>query len=264
MEMSNRLPATALARLGYYIFPIRQDGKIPLVKWSTESTCSVLAVDSWWSSYPHDNIGIDTGRSGLLVVDLDSTEAALAFQELWDKHEPGEPSLVVATRRGWHLYFDATARHLRNTAGKLGCGIDTRGGGGMVIAPGSMVQGVPYEVVSGNLSDVPALPDWLYRRLRPKPQTVSQRREKTHLFKPSTFQAQRALRQWCAKIISAPHGEQNTRINLAAFVLGRDFCPPLDIDEVREQLQQAAEEGNHPRVRAVPTIRSGLQGKLYE
>jgi len=255
--------AGQLAGLGYYIFPIARDSKVPVLRWSMESTCNPQKVQRWWRDWPEDNIGIDTGRSGLLVVDLDNSQAAMAFMEKWDRHQAQDPALVIQTPRGWHLYFENLDYNpLRNTQNRLGEGIDTRGAGGMVIAPGSKVAGMPYQVLSGSLGDVPPLPGWLATYLKPRPQTIAQQREaeRRRWFKPSQFQAERALTQWCRKIASAPQGQQNNRINLAAFILARDFCPPLDIEDVRHKLELAAEEGNHPRRRAEPTIASGLRG----
>lgn len=256
--MSNR--AEELATLGYVIFPILPDEKRPLVKWSRESTCSLEVVREWWRDWPTDNVGINCGESGIVVIDLDSEGAARQFMSSWYRHEQDMPGLIVATRRGWHLYFESPIHGaIHNSAGRLGSGIDVRGQGGMVLAPGSVVRGTPYTVLRGTLEAVPPMPGWLYQKLAPKPPSLAQDRlKRSPKFVPRLPQAQAQLRQWCRKIITAPDGMQNNTINAAAHVLARDYSPPLDLDEVREELERAAEVGQHPVSRARPTIRSGL------
>lgn len=256
---------TTLAKLGYCLFPIAPDSKIPVIKWSQHSTCSLTAVEAWWKQFPDDNIGIDCGQTGLLVVDLDGPEAMSAWDQLWDRHEfandkgrlwDGGLWPVIRTRRGYHIYFDASQNDFKNTASKLGPGIDTRGNGGMVIAPGSVVGGRSYRLVAGHLNSVEFAPDWLARKLV-KPKTLGKHRPAGGFLKPSLHRAERELTKWCKRIADADWGTQNNTINTAAYVL-RGFIPPLDMEYVIDQLEIAAEQGNHPRDRARATIRSGL------
>ena len=128
----------------------------------------------------------------------------------------------------------------------------------MVLAPGSVVSGHLYTVLSGSLSSVPSLPGWLGRRLSPPPQRLAQARRKGTVFGRSVRRAEQQLEQWCRKIEMAPDGAQNNTINAAAHVLARDYSPPLDPEEIRCQLEDAALRGRHPLSRARPTIRSGL------
>ena len=73
-------------------------------------------------------------------------------------------------------------------------------------------------------------------------------------FTPSEPKARRELRRWADRIEDAPDGKQNIAINLSAFILAKDFCPPLDPEEIRQELLDAAERGNHPHHRAQSTI----------
>ena len=135
------------------------------------------------------NIGIATGPSGLLVIDLDKpkpgevppprwalpgiTDGADVLAALCERHGqpfPWETFMVRTRRGGLHLYFTAPPGvRLGNTSGRnergLGWLIDTRGHGGYVVAPGSFVD-LPdgtgrYEVIYDR---PPApLPEWLCR-----------------------------------------------------------------------------------------------------
>jgi hypothetical protein len=187
--------ATTLAQLGYSIFPIAPDSKLPVIKWSKHSTCSLTAVRDWWREFPEDNIGIDCGQTGLLVVDLDGPEAVKLWDKVWDRHEDngrlwdGGLWPVIRTRRGYHIYFDASQNEFKNTAGKLGTGIDTRGQGGMVIAPGSVVGGKAYHLIRGHLNSVEFAPDWLARKLV-KPKALRQERPAGGFLRPSLHRSE--------------------------------------------------------------------------
>lgn len=261
--------AVQLANDGFVIFPIEPGTKIAVVKWGTESTCNVECIESWWRTFPNDNIGINCGESGLMVVDLDSTEALGEFAILWLENE-GLPldsftGAVVKTRRGYHLYFEQFGKDmLGNTSQKLGPGIDTRGAGGMVLAPGSVVKGVTYRLVSGDLNKLPSVPQWLDDLLRPRLRkiTYEDKRRLAQMRWPKVAEAE--LRRHCRRIAGSPDGEQNSRINLAAYMMARYAMPPLDPEHVRAELLAAADRGNHPMSRAAATIESGLSKGFLE
>jgi hypothetical protein len=125
------------------------------------------------------------GPSGLAVIDLDC-HATLpddwaAMPGVHDGADvfacllewAGEPRWPATTwvrtpSGGHHLYFrQSPGQEIRNSAGRLGPGVDVRGHGGYVIGPGSVVAGERYEVLDD--SDPAPLPRWLARRLAPEP-----------------------------------------------------------------------------------------------
>jgi len=68
--------ALSLAReAGWYVFPVNPDpkaGKQPYVRWNDEATTDPEQIATWWSiDFPGAYIGVHTGRSGLVVVDID-------------------------------------------------------------------------------------------------------------------------------------------------------------------------------------------------
>ena len=98
-------------------------------------------------------IGIRTGvESGIFVIDCDVTsdvDGVKALKELC----PNLPETITVKtpRNGRHYYFawpdDGTV--IRNSAGKIAVGVDTRGENGYVIAAGSRrSDGVYYEALS--------------------------------------------------------------------------------------------------------------------
>lgn len=179
-----RLGCAALrtARRGWHVFPVHPRSKVPAVSdWENTATTDLDQIAAWWQHKPF-NIGISTGPSGLLVIDLDPSHG-LPAPDRWrdarhgtdvltqlaaDAAEPVPETFTVATPSGGrHLYFrQPDGLRLRNTQGGLGWRIDTRGHGGYVLAAGSHgLAGRSYRAVNDHA--VANLPDWLTRALTP-------------------------------------------------------------------------------------------------
>jgi predicted P-loop ATPase len=135
-----------------------------------DATTNAAQIERWWSQWPDANIGIAT--DDLTVVDVDVSngkpgEASLRALEA--KHGPLPQTFKVKTGSGgWHYYFRGAGR---NSAGKLGPGIDTRGTGGYVIAPPSVhVSGGRYELeaVAPARDPIAPVPEWIAAALRTK------------------------------------------------------------------------------------------------
>lgn len=140
----------ALAHLqaGWAVFPLRPDTKLPLTAHGfKDATKDPELVRRWWTSTPDANIGLATGQaSGVVVVDVDVKNGAKGRESLASiRGLAAGATLTAATPSGgWHLYFVAPAESVRSRAGILP-GIDVRGEGGYVVAPGSQIGGKPYE-----------------------------------------------------------------------------------------------------------------------
>ncbi len=156
------------------------------VGWEERATTDPDRIRRAWSTSPY-NIGIACGPSGLVVVDADLPKPGRVRPAEWDMPgvDDGTDVLAVLAERagqpypadtytvttwsgGTQLYYrHPTGPELRNTAGRLGWLIDTRGPGGYVVAAGSTVNGSTYTVVQ-DAAPLP-LPDWLADPLRPAP-----------------------------------------------------------------------------------------------
>ena len=123
------------------------------------------------------NTGIATGPSRLVVIDLDlpkggkvAPSGAANFRALCERAGQTVPRTytVRTASGGWHLYFAAPpGARLGNTAGTLAPLVDTRAGGGYVVAPGSTTPGGWYSIARD--APVAPLPTWLLRLLQPAP-----------------------------------------------------------------------------------------------
>lgn len=140
-------------------------GKCPRVRWREKSTTDEAQIRKWWGNGRAwgghiPNIGIDCGKSGLLVFDADSYKEGAG--ELSDFLTLAEQATVTALTGGGgqHLIFDAGGKEYGNEAGELPNGIDVRGAGGYIVAaPSIHKSGRAYAYEEGyGPRDVPLLP----------------------------------------------------------------------------------------------------------
>lgn len=256
--------------------------------WEQRATTDPDRIRRAWSCGPAFNVGVACGPAGLLVIDLDTPDpddpgdvappdwaargvrdGAEVLAALADDAGCTVPATwTVATPSGGrHLYFTApAAAELRNTSGDRGRGlgwkIDTRGGGGYVVAAGSITPAGTYRVTDDR--EPAELPPWLLQRLAPAPpppvpagpiRTGSGRRDRY---------LDAALRAETARVHDAPASQRNACLYVAAVALGQLVAGgSLDEDEARRTLHSAAARhlaiGAYSPRQAEQTISSGLR-----
>ena len=127
--------ALKLASAGLAVFPCRVRDKRPATENGLkDATHDPEQIRAWWDLDPNFNVAIATGAiSKIFVVDVDGPDAERELQRL------ELPTTVeTTTARGKHYYFKYPGTPVRNTAGKIAPGVDTRGDGGYVLAPPSI------------------------------------------------------------------------------------------------------------------------------
>ncbi|MFJ9129574.1 bifunctional DNA primase/polymerase [Streptomyces sp. NPDC102340] len=278
------------AARGWRVFPLRPGTKRPAlhgeqacprtgacsdghVKWEQRATTNPDRIRAAWSTGEF-NVGIATGPSGLLVVDLDmpkdknSSDApcgATTFAALCER--AGQTGNVLpdtyrvrTASGGQHLYFTAPAGvRLANTAGTVGELVDTRAWGGYVVAAGSTTSAGAYEAVSGSVAA--PLPEWLQTILKPAPA-----RSTGPLRLPvadGSRAALAALHAECAIVAAAPERQRNNTLNRSAFKVGRFVAwGDLAREAVEEAFQGAGESCGLTPAECRATIRSALDSSL--
>lgn len=172
--------ALHLAGQGFPVFPCNPANKHPLTPHGfKDASTDPATIATFWARHPSALVGIPTGQaSGVFALDLDTDdETGEALGEAWLvsvglAHLLDGPGALTPSG-GRHVYFraDGLAEGLRNTAGKAARGVDTRGEGGYVIAPGSTGAAGAYRATGVGLeaSSLPALPEALLRALAGKP-----------------------------------------------------------------------------------------------
>lgn len=246
------LGAAALyyASLGWPVFPLVPREKLPLFSKKSgghgvkDATADADQVTAWWTQHPDANIGIATGgTSGLYVVDIDGEEGEAGLARY------GELPLCPEshTGKGRHLLF----RHPdgRNTAGKLGPKIDTRGEGGYIVAPPSVhPNGHRYRwAVPPHKADVPALPERMAQQLagvvgRIGAEAVEGARTsavEVVLHGVQEGGRNQALTEYVGRLFASGLRELEV-LELARGVNATKFRPPLPADEVEAVVRSIA------------------------
>lgn len=156
--------AVDYAKNNWFIFPVKPKDKTPLTSHGLkDATNKVDTVREWWAKWPDANIGLNCGKSGMVVVDLDKHGEYDGMAE-WDalKSRFGL-SLCTSTSitggGGRHLLFKApTDKTIKNSAGKLSPGIDVRAEGGYIVLPPSIHpsgNSYAWEPTTTSIEDLP-------------------------------------------------------------------------------------------------------------
>lgn len=215
--------------LGWPVFPLRPGTKRqPALKnWENRATADPARIRRCWSA-DRWNIGLATGPAGLVVVDLDMTkpgdsgpDGAAALANLADERGgPIPETYTVATPSGGrHLYFRAPAGvRLRNTQGQLCTNVDTRAGGGYVVAPGSVTDEGGYELLDER--EPAELPAWLVQVCAENAPTAVSAPVEIRSADTTAYGAA-ALRGEAQRVRDAEPGTYNRVLSSAAYTLGR-------------------------------------------
>lgn len=213
---------------GWPVFPVA--GKRPLTsRGLKDATTDPEQVVSWWQARADTGIAIRTGfASRLFVLDVDGEQGADSLHALEQRHDE-LPATVRSTTGGGgqHFYFRHPGGELRNTAGKLGPGLDTRADGGYVVAP-------PSAHPSGRLYAWDVAPDEAAMAFPP-----------AWLTRPSTpDRAPRPASEW--RELTANGASIGQRNNRAASLAGHLFARGVDPYVVLELVAAWDESRNKP------------------
>lgn len=136
------IAALDYANQGWKIFPCLPGAKQPATpNGYLDASSDPEVIDKWWTDNPNFNLATCPEDQFMAVIEVDTYKGGgeADFEAL---HLP--PTYEVASPHGGtHYYFYGS---LPTTAGKLGQNIDTRGRGGYVLIPPSIVDGKRYSV----------------------------------------------------------------------------------------------------------------------
>lgn len=152
-----RSAACEYAEQGLHILPLVPDTKqpYPRTRGYHDATADVDLAYSMWTGYPHANIGIACGPSGLVVLDVDKRHDGYAtLDALEDQCELPMTPTSSTGGGGEHRYFLMPDRPLK---GRLP-GIDVKVKG-YVVAPPSKVKGKSYKWVRDLREEIASLPE---------------------------------------------------------------------------------------------------------
>jgi DnaB-like helicase C terminal domain/Bifunctional DNA primase/polymerase, N-terminal/Primase C terminal 1 (PriCT-1) len=181
--MGKQLLESALryAALGWPVFPLSPRSKIPYPgsEGFKEATTDKVTITSWWSRQPESNIGIPTAKHRW-VLDVDKRSGGFeTLEELEAKYNKLPNTIRQVTGSGGRQYFFCNSPiDIRNSAGKLGPGLDVRGIGGYVVVPPSIHP-------SGNPYDWDGMDEIEDQKMLPAPQWLIKLLHQTEKHKPA-------------------------------------------------------------------------------
>lgn len=162
--------AIRLADAGYRIFPCQRNGKTPLTPHGCrDATSDVDQVAAWWTRWPTANIGLST--DDLLALDIDGASNPWPSEATRQADLARAPINLTPGGGRHHLFRQPQGRAWGNTVEKLAPHVDSRGNGGYILVPPSVVAERPYAWAEGceGYSDgprgLPLPPDWLVAAL---------------------------------------------------------------------------------------------------
>ena len=240
--MSEEAPvsiALACAARGWHVFPCNAK-KQPLTKNGfKDATTDPEKIRYFWEKKPQASIGIATGASGLVVVDLDvkgADNGCDAWAEIVKDAgtELEDTALVDTPSGGMHVYYRANGHKVGSNAGKLAAGIDVRAEGGYVIAAGSP----GYLYVDGHGPEkMKTLPAVLGERL-------AYRQESTPLIPPESLTIPEGRRDSTLASLGGTmrrRGMDEASILAALLAENKAHCrPPLPATEVERIARSVA------------------------
>jgi hypothetical protein len=193
----NLTVALALAQAGLPVFPAevvfntvkgKWDKKPRIKNWQVEATTDETKIRGWWCLWPDAVAGIELGRADLVVIDADrhagkrvdgvaNLAAQIKLHTVWPPH----PTNTTPSDGEHHYFRQPPGEPLGNSVGLLsGTGVDVRGKGGWVVAPGSWrpdgKRWSPARLSRAYAEGtIPVLPDWLAAMIRPPVQHTAEK-----------------------------------------------------------------------------------------
>ncbi len=240
--------AQHLAARGWAVFPIVAGAKRPpaIRDWEHRATTDPDRITRCWYGRAF-NIGLATGPSGLVVLDLDpaktpgAPDGAAGLTALTATRGVSLPATWTVTTPGGghHLYFTCPPGvRLHNTQSHLAPGIDTRAHGGYVVAPGSHRPDGGYELADD--TDPVELPAWLVQALTEHPATTLSAPARRPVADQAGYVAA-AVQGETDKVRRAPTGQHNAVLCRASYALGQLVgATVLDHTTARADLISAA------------------------
>ena len=279
--------AQKCASLGLHVFPCDADKK-SLVKWRAVSTTDAEQIAKWWRKWPDALPAIDLAKSGHVVIDGDrhgGPDGVTAVEKLFAEHKAALTNVpaVVTPTTGKHFYFRQPGGNIIGNSDKAvrADGINVRGNGGYVIAPGTTLPDTrrySRDKSSPNLfaalrdDAIPTIPTWLVELLaRPKrqngaaPAKPNGKASGSKHFNRESAYAAAALNRLSAELAGATEGARNITLNNTALRLGHMIAAGwIDRATVEQHLIAAAANAGLDHDEITATLKSGIEAGLKE
>ena len=205
-------------------------------------------------------------RSSIWVLDVDvHHDGDKSLAELEAEHGPLPLTVEASTPRGGrHLYWrwNVAGPEIRNSAGRVGPGLDVRGEGGSVVVPPSILADERgYHWVKNGARVFTTAPKWLVNLALPPPPPP--RAEPKPLSGDVDSYCAAAITSELKCLAEAEEGQRNDQLNRSAFAVAQFVAAgAVPEDWARQQLEiHARATGLYP-VEIARTIDSAFAAGL--
>jgi len=244
--------AVSYAQRGWSVFPLQVGGKQPLKgsRGFYAGSIALVQVRQWWRTTDY-NIGIWTGGSNLVVIDLDvdkddpsswarggPTPGISWWLETCDRmqYDWEQTYCVVTASGGMHVYFESEKPY-PPAVGKFGALVDIRAGLSYVVAAGSETERGIFEHCCSD--QVLPVPDWLDAIIDPLPiKQTSPREQLQQDVRPGAYQA--AVDGLTRTIRNTPDGQRNNAVNWAVWKVGHHWWTETQREDALDSIRNTA------------------------
>jgi hypothetical protein len=226
-----------MAEAGAHVF-VTDSNKRARVKWRNESTTDPAIITGWFDRWPDSLPAIDLAKSNIVVLDGDrhgGPDGVAAVDRIFAQHKLNTAAIptVISPQDGRHFWFlqPVDGEPLGNSDRTVrDQGINVRGNGGYVIAPGAQLpDGRQYKRDSKTPSTIealvngtiPVLPPALQELLRPKKDCSAPSNGSAHSSAREERYADATLRRLADNLAAMPPDSgRNIELNNAALIMG--------------------------------------------
>ncbi|CAN7311394.1 DUF3631 domain-containing protein [Bradyrhizobium sp. LjRoot220] len=289
-EADNLSTAIELASAGVAVFPARISlntasgkwQKKPIIsQWQERATTDHKRIRYWWRLFPDAVAGIELGQAGLVVIDADrhgGPDGVAAFQLLATQFILPVGPVTMTAGGGFHFIFrQPIGSLLGNRRGSLPEGVDVRGAGGWIVAPGSKrPDGSKWQPLADHpqLAEVfpdgvPRLPQWVVDLIQKRPTKTTLAAEcagasfTTKAQSRETKYALSALNGSVADLAAAGVGSRNNEANAVAYRMGRMVARGwLDRAEVFGAILQACDTNKLVADDGIDVVKATIESGL--
>jgi archaellum biogenesis ATPase FlaH len=221
-------------------------GKHPIeVGWQRSSTRDRATIIAWWRRNPQYNIGCDTEKTGVVMLDVDVSEGKVGtssyaalfpadeFPTMYDKSD------VRTHSGGAHRYrrYGVGQETLKTNASKIALHVDMRAAAGNAVLPGSVGVEGPYTITDPDFSvaTLPVLPQNAYEkivRLCATAKTLA----KTEFVDGVEFVPHGMRHEYAKTWLARMHGATKASPDVLFAALSEHFAqvaPDADMDDMR-------------------------------
>ncbi len=237
--------ALQLAEMGFHVFPLKVNSKLPIIKdYPNVATRDPDQIKKWWINNVTDqeyeyNVGISTTKFGdnesLVVIDVDNKNGKNGTQVLADLDMLGKELPVtmeqITPTGGRHLIFSHT-EPVKQGTDVLGKGLDIRSRGGYIVATGSKIDGKFY---TGKKHDgIKPCPRWVVETCGLAPEPKESKKGKKYV--ATEYDIERAihyLSKEAPESIKGQSGDQTAYRVVARvkdFGISKEHCLELMLD----------------------------------